>query len=40
MPSGSLAAVTGSTSNGWYEVLYGQKLAYMSADYLTAADGE
>jgi len=38
MAEGSLVAVTGKTSNGWYEILYGQKFAYMSADYLTAAE--
>jgi uncharacterized protein YgiM (DUF1202 family) len=32
-----LVASTGKTSNGWYEIVYGDKYAYMSADLLKPA---
>jgi len=33
----ALVASTGKTSNGWYEIVFGDKYAYMSADYLQPA---
>ena len=38
MLESSAVAVCGETENGWYQIVYNNQFAYMSADYLKAAE--
>ena len=38
MLESSAVAVSGQTENGWYQIVYNDQFAYMSADYLKAAE--
>lgn len=38
MLESSAVAVSGKTENGWYQIVYNEQFAYMSADYLKAAE--
>lgn len=38
MLESSAVAVCGQTENGWYQIVYNDKFAYMSAQYLKAAE--
>ena len=38
MLESSAVAVSGQTENGWYQIVYNDRFAYMSADYLKAAE--